>query len=170
MTILYLRRKCSGTSSNLGSRHHLNSEVGERLESTWCPGMRFPMHFLLSHSGLLLSTLFACAVNFAVVWHFLTVLTTSRVWYWTPSASTSRYSSRYSAERCFSPAGLCLQVGFDETNGFPDRHLSVRNSRISIVIVSVVVVLTVCMEKKYKTVFKRWPLVKMSQALLGLIV
>ena len=72
----YLRRRCSGTSSNLGSRHHLNSEVGERLESTWCQGMRFPMPFLLSHSGLLLSILFACAVNFAVVWHFLTVLTT----------------------------------------------------------------------------------------------
>ena len=66
-----------------------------------------PHAFLTFSQWVITFYTFACAVNFAVVWHFLTVLTTSRVWYWTPSAFTSRYSSSYSAKMCISPAYLC---------------------------------------------------------------
>ena len=55
-------------------------------------------------------------------WPFLTVLTTSGVWSTLFKAFTSEYCSSYPSKRCFVPAHFCLQIGFDETNSFPDRH------------------------------------------------
>ena len=51
-----------------------------------------------------------------------TVLTTSGVWSRLFKAFTSEYCSSYPSKRCFVPAHFCLQIGFDETNSFPDRH------------------------------------------------
>ena len=81
----------------------------------------FSKNFRFSPSGDRFSKICLCS-KLGRGWPFLTVLTTSGVWSRLFKAFTSEYCSSYPSKRCFVPAHFCLQIGFDETNSFPDRH------------------------------------------------